>query len=314
VQIALAGHDDTRTIAVDGQTVRVYSEPVLVDGRVVGAIQTARGQSAHESELRLVSIASLAGIALGALVSVPSGMFLARRAMRPISAAFDRQRAFVADASHELRTPLTVVRANAELVNRLPETSESVKTEVTYILGEVEGMTKLVDDLLLLARLDANTAILERADRDLDEIVGLVLAPMEAVAASHELTLIHHARGHPVVVCVDADRVRQVVRIMIDNAIKYTPPGGTVDVTVGHHSGGGIVTVKDSGIGIAPGDQASVFDRFHRIDADRSRATGGSGLGLAIARALVEAHGGAIGLRSEPGKGSTFWFTLPHAC
>jgi signal transduction histidine kinase len=235
---------------------------------------------------------------------------LARRAMRPIDAAFARQRAFVADASHELRAPLTLIRANAELVQRLPDASPAVQEETAAILTEIDGMARLVDDLLLLARLDADALALERAPLDLVELVRAATATMEERARTAGLSLTIEAEP-PVRADADASRVRQVVRILLDNAIAYTPRGGTVTVTVGRHGQAATVHVADTGVGIAPDDQARIFDRFYRADRARTRATGGTGLGLAIARALVEAHGGRIAVESAPGRGTAVWFALP---
>jgi signal transduction histidine kinase len=310
VAAALRGEKDTRTLRLHNQTVRVYTAPVLVDGRIVGAVQAARGQAEHESELRLVGWGSLMGVGAGILIAVPAGLLLARRAMRPIDAAFARQRAFVADASHELRAPLTVIRANAELVQRLPDASPAVKEETAEILSEIDGMARLVDDLLLLARLDADALALEREPLDLAALVRAAVATMEERARTAGLSLT--VESEPAVRAnADPSRIRQIVRILLDNAITYTSRGGAITVTVGHHGHAATVRVTDTGIGIAPEDQERIFDRFYRTDRARSRATGGTGLGLAIARALVEAHGGHIGVESAPGRGTTVWFSLP---
>jgi signal transduction histidine kinase len=232
--------------------------------------------------------------------------------MRPIDAAFAKQRAFVADASHELRAPLTLIRANAELVSRLPDASPAVKDEIANMLQELDGMSRLVDDLLLLARLDDAALTLDRQPLDLAEAVQPVVAAMEEVARSAGLRLSLRIE-RPVVVSGDVARIRQVLRNLLDNAIRYTPAGGKIDVVVGQRNGRGLVQVSDTGIGIAPEDQPRVFDRFFRADRARTRSSGGTGLGLAIARAIVLAHGGDIGLESEPGVGTTVWFTLPAA-
>jgi two-component system sensor histidine kinase CiaH len=135
---------------------------------------------------------------------------------------------------------------------------------------------------------------------------------MDERARAAGLSLTIHP-GEPVTAVADAARVRQVVRILLDNAIAYTPPGGRIEVTTECHNGRATVRVADTGVGIDPRDRARVFDRFYRADRARARQTGGAGLGLAIARALVEAHGGQIGLDSTVGRGTTVWFTLPAA-
>ncbi|MGD9715375.1 MAG: histidine kinase dimerization/phospho-acceptor domain-containing protein, partial [Thermomicrobiales bacterium] len=150
---ALAGESVYSDITIDGESVRVLTEPAYVDGRVAGAVQIAQGQGAFEAALRVVRIATLGGLLLGAAVAIPAGLFLANRSMRPIRRAFEQQRAFVADASHELRTPLTVMRAQAEYLQRSPDLdSDELAHGHEVIISEVDAMSRLVNDLLLLAR------------------------------------------------------------------------------------------------------------------------------------------------------------------
>lgn len=310
VDAALRGETTKRNLRVGDENVRVYTAPVVVDGRVVGVIQAARGQGEHEAELRLVAVGSLIGVGAGMLIAVPAGVFLAGRAMRPIGETFVRQRAFVADASHELRTPLAVIRANAELVQRLPTATSEVRDEVGQIVAEVDELTRLADDLLLLARLDDAALQIDRQSLDLVESVRIAVEAMDERAKAAGISLTS-SLGEPVTAVFDPARIRQVVRILLDNAIAYTPAGGTIEVMLDRQSDKVTVRVRDTGHGIDPRDQARVFDRFYRADRARARQTGGAGLGLAIARALVEAHGGQIGLESVPGRGTTVWFTLP---
>ena len=232
--------------------------------------------------------------------------------MRPIDAAFSRQRAFVADASHELRTPLTLIRATAEFVQRLPASSREVRAELGTLVDEVDVTARLVDDLLLLARLDSHELPLRRRRVDLSTVVVDAATPMVPQAEAMGLTLTIDA-PHGLAVDVDPDRIRQVVRILLDNAIAYTPATGTVRLIVDRHGARGRVAVEDTGVGIPPAEQDRVFDRFYRVDRARSRATGGSGLGLAIGHSIVHAHHGEVGLASQPGQGTTVWFTLPLA-
>ena len=312
VRAALAGETDARTITVDHQSIRVYTAPVRDDGRVIGAVQAARGDWEHQAELRLVGLMSLVGVGLGAIVALPAGLFLARRAMRPIDLAFARQRAFVADASHEFRTPLTLIRATTEYVQRLPDASPAVRAELDGVLEEIDATSRLVDDLLVLARIDSAELPLRGERTDLGELARAVMDAVTPLAEGSGLSL-ELAAAQSVLADVDRDRIRQVLRILLDNAIAYTPAGGTIQVRVERLDARGRVAVTDTGAGIAPEEQARVFDRFYRADRARARATGGTGLGLAIARALIHAHGGEIGLTSVPGQGTTVWFTLPLA-
>lgn len=311
VAAALGGREDTRTLRIGEDPARVHTQPVWASGRVIGAVQVAQGQRQHESELRLVGWGSLAGVGLGILIAVPTGLFLARRAMTPIAGAFHRQRAFVADASHELRTPLTLIRATTELIRQLPDPSPAeIRAELGAVLEEVDAMNRLVDDLLLLARADGAELALARGPVDLGAIARDAAEAMRVRANAAGVTFEVHA-PESIVVDADGDRVQQVLRILLDNAIMYTPAGGSVAVTVIRRGGRGGVSVRDTGIGISPEEQTRVFDRFYRSDRARSRSTGGTGLGLAIASTIIEAHRGEIGLESQPGKGTTVWFTLP---
>jgi two-component system sensor histidine kinase CiaH len=312
VAAALAGNTDARSIQIASETMRVYTTPARNGDRIVGAIQAARSEREHQSELRLVGVMSLAGVGLGAILAVPIGLFLAQRAMQPIDAAFARQRAFIADASHELRTPLTLIRATTELVQRLPEASPAVREELDDVLDEIDATDRLVGDLLLLARLDSDEYPLRLETLDLGEVVRTAAASFTPLAAAAGLALtIETPSG--ILVAGDGDRIRQVVRILLDNAISYTPVGGSIRVVAERRGPRAVVAVSDTGTGIPPAEQAHVFDRFYRADRARSRGTGGTGLGLAIARALVLAHHGEIGLESQQGVGTTVRFTLPVA-
>jgi len=308
---ALVGGIDTRKVVIGGEIVRVRSEPVMLDGEIIGAIQAARGEHEHIEELKMIRNVSIAGVGLGALLAIPAGLWLSRRAMRPIHAAFARQQAFVADASHELRTPLAIIRANTEVAQRMRQTPPEVRAELGEVIGEVDVAARLVDDLLLLARSDSATLPLRRERLDLAELVRASAEPMIPVAAAAGLALSVDAQ--PVEVEADPDRIQQALRVLIDNAIAYTPAGGAIRVSAAATRGGGRVEVRDTGVGLSPEDRERVFQRFYRTERSRSRESGGAGLGLSIAQAIVGAHGGRIGVESEPGTGSTFWFTLPAA-
>ncbi|HEX5497589.1 MAG TPA: ATP-binding protein, partial [Thermomicrobiales bacterium] len=312
VHAALSGAADARGASIDGVPVRIVSLPIRLDSRLVGVVQVVRGTQQVTNQLRLIAWASVATVGLGILVAAPAGLFLAGRAMRPIGEAFARQRAFVADASHELRTPLAVIRANTELAQRLLPPASDVRDELQSVVGEVDQMSRLVDDLLFLARADAGNARSGRQQIDLSGLVREAAEPMRGLAERAGLTLTVEAPG-VLPVAGDADQLRRAVRILVDNAIRYTPAGGAIAVRANAVEGRTTVRVRDTGVGIAPDDQARVFERFFRSDAARSRATGGVGLGLPIARTIVHEAGGRMGLTSEPGHGSEFWFTLPLA-
>ncbi len=225
--------------------------------------------------------------------------------------AFENQRRFVADASHELRAPLATLQGNLELLERAANLSEAERRAVWRdIRDEVRRLGRLVSDLLSLARAEAGQG-LHLLPVELDRVVTDVLRSMRNEVAQHRLVVEHL---EPVQVMGDADRLRELLVILLDNAIRYTPPGGEIRVGLGHTPGPEVaLSVADTGIGIAPEDLPHIFERFYRADKARSRATGGTGLGLAIARWIVEAHGGRIEVESQPGQGSRFTVRLPAA-
>ena len=179
---ALGGQDRFQMISLhDAPEVRVYTMPIEVDHRVVGAVQIVRNQRDLRSAIWAIELAALAGAAIGALGAVPAGLYLAKRAMRPIDRAFRRQQEFIADASHELRTPLSVVRANTELVRRMPDATPAERdAELAGVLDEVDRMARLVDELLVLARTDAGRLTLKADVVDLAEIVREAVEPMRS--------------------------------------------------------------------------------------------------------------------------------------
>lgn len=235
--------------------------------------------------------------------------------MARLETSFAALRRFVADASHELKTPLTVMRAGVERALTDPRTAPEALVPLEETLQEVRRMTELVDALLTLARVDEGRLELHREPTDLVALVAEVYETAQMLGEEAGLTVALESPAAPVRAEVDAARLRQLVLNLVTNAVKYTPDGGQVSLTLGateHHA---TITVRDTGIGIAPGDLTHVFERFWRADAARSR-TGdrpGIGLGLAIGKWIAEAHGGTLAVSSRPGRGSTFTVTIPRA-
>jgi len=225
-----------------------------------------------------------------------------------IEAAYGAQQRFVADASHELRAPLTAIQGNLELIRRHPEMPHADRDEA---LGEAEReavrLTRLVADLLALARADAGVAPQQRPV-DLDAVALDAFRSARQLAQNQQLAL---DTLEPVQVIGDADRLKQLLLIVLDNALKYTPSGGRVTMGLRQCVGSSEITVQDTGVGIAAEDLPRVFERFYRADPARSRDAGGTGLGLPIARWIVEQHHGAIHIDSVPGQGTTVTVSLP---
>lgn len=228
--------------------------------------------------------------------------------------ALSRQRHFAADASHELRTPLTSIAGYARMLEGWGlEDPRTSREGVAAILEESERMRKLVESLLALARGDAD-APLELAPGDLGAVAAD--AAKAARAASGDKVAVDYVPPKkPVEVSFDQLHMRQAVAILLDNAVKYTPKGGNVVVSVDQENGWARLEVSDTGIGIPEDELPLVFERFHRADPSRAQSAsqGGAGLGLSIARQIARAHGGEIEARSEPGEGSTFTLHIPRS-
>jgi two-component system OmpR family sensor kinase len=221
--------------------------------------------------------------------------------------AFSRQRGFVSDASHELRTPLTAIRGQLEVLAREPDPSaERVRETERTVRREIERMSRLVDDLLALARIDEGSGLTTETFA-----IAPLLEELVAVAEPGAGPRIERSAMPGGTVCADPDRIAQVVRNLLANAVEHAGQGGHVRVGARAIGGSIEVTVDDDGPGIPAEERERVFDRFHRADASRSRGSGGSGLGLAIARAIVEAHGGEISTSESPLGGARVAFTLP---
>ena len=225
--------------------------------------------------------------------------------------AFSRQRRFVADASHELRTPVAVIRNKTDVALLGARTQQDYITVLQGINAESERLGHLISDLLALARGDEGRTQFEREPVRLDLLAGAVAANADLLAAERGITLEVQA-PRPVTILGDEARLIQVVMNLVENAVRYTNPGGRVAVTVEAQQGQALLSVCDTGIGIAPEHLPHIFERFYRADSARRRTGGSSnGLGLSIVEWVVHAHGGAVAVESRVGRGSSFTVTLP---
>jgi len=227
-----------------------------------------------------------------------------------LESSFLQIKRFTADASHELKTPLTVLKGEIEVGLKRQRRPEEYRRVLASCLEEVDRMSRIVDDLLTLARADMGALQLQKERVDLGEVAEGVWRSLGRIAEEKGLRFTFQRDGE-VAVWGDKDRLRQLLVNLVDNALKYTPPGGEVRLRVERDDTLALLTVQDTGEGIPPEDQERVFERFYRVDKARSRQRGGTGLGLSICKWIAEAHGGKISLESEVGKGSTFVVQLP---
>ena len=316
VAAASGGGRDIQTATIGETPVRVLTQEIVVDGATY-TLQIVQDRTVEQQTLQIMLAILLLGGLVVIVVAFGFGTIYARRALVPIResltgqrAALRRQREFAADASHELRTPLTVIRSSVEHLERhRSEPVESVGSALVDIDDEVRHMTAIVEDLLLLARSDSGAVQLEHLPVDLSDVVVEGASSMTKPAEDRGVSI--GVLSDPTVVIGDAARLRQLVVILVDNAIRHSPPGGRITVSVGTVAGAAAtaaIVVEDQGPGIAEADLPHLFERFYRAPGAPG---GGTGLGLAIAAWIVDRHGGRITAENRPEGGARFRVTLP---
>jgi two-component system, OmpR family, sensor histidine kinase CiaH len=300
------------TVNLDGIEYRIFSIPFHNDGDN-GVVQTYCNLTAiHKfmSGFTYLLIASgVVAIAVAALI----GWWLAGRAMLPVKLAWQRQKEFIADVSHELRTPLTVIESNLDVV--VADQDGSIKENNTWLhnaCSETRSMGKIINDLLLLARIDAREIQFKRNKIDLSALLLDLSFQFTPLFQSKDLEFSWDIEPN---VKMHGDKVRlgQMVSVFLDNASKYTPEGGNVNLRMNKIKNVIEIQVTDNGIGFDESEKDKIFMRFYRIDKARSRKQGGTGLGLAIAAWIANEHKGNIQVFSKPGEGSTFKVLFPES-
>jgi heavy metal sensor kinase len=266
--------------------------------------QTAQKINAHNLSARLTVPGS--GDELQRLAETLNQM------LQRIEEALDRVSRFSADASHELRTPITIMRTRAELALRRPRTLAENQHTLEQLHTELIHTSELLDNLMLLARADSDVEQLRFVPEDIEHVLKNVLAQVSPIADEKQVSLHATLPQHPIWVSGDRQLLQRLFLILIDNAVKYTPPLGQVAIALTVEDGMTIVSVRDTGVGISSEDLPRIFDRFYRADKARTRELGGAGLGLSIGRWIAEAHGGLVRVESQPGTGSTFRVVLPN--
>ena len=300
----------------EGEMLRVISVPMTGfvgdEVAVVQAVQSRRVVREVVGSLLLILVpVGLAGL----LLSGVGGLYMSRRAMQPVKDSFHRQRTFIADASHELKTPLALVRINADVMKRNPTDPEN-REVIEDQLAEIDRMDARLSDLLVLARLDDERLDVEKKPFDLSVVAAetagrfLKRAAEEGIRLEVEVPDELPVRGDP-------ERSAQILAALLDNAMRYTPKGGSVTVCGRRADGGAEASVKDTGPGIPPEHLPRIFERFYRVEEARTRASGGTGLGLSIARDLARAQGGELTAENagndKVGAGAIFRFRLPSS-
>jgi signal transduction histidine kinase len=280
-----------------------------------------------ESGFGIIQLGHLLGDQVGIMVQFTTGMlilgaistlvlgigswWLAGKSLAPTQKAWEMQQMFIANASHELRTPLTLIRASSEVVLRQSDESSNQKELLSDVISECDHMAQLVDDLLLLSRLDTRQLKLERTPIPLNDMLIEIKRQFERLAVERGIQL--KCSDTSVEVLGDSTRLRQVFIILLDNALRHTPDGGGIELSVSLTGRFVKIDVADNGEGIPPEHLDHVFDRFYQVDSSYNGKKEGNGLGLSIAKALVEAQEGRISIDSKTGKGTTVTIVLPSA-
>lgn len=313
LDLALSGQANFAQVDVVGTPLRVYSTPLIEHGQITGVVQAGTSLGPQLYELHELLIILLFGGLAGLVLAAGGGFLLVELALAPARQAFRRQQQFVADASHELRTPVALIKATTEVLARGPDHAIDADADLLAEIGrETDHLGRLIEDLLQLARLDSGQFKAE---------LGPVALSDVAQEAAEQVNRLDRARNRQVTIAVepnvwvhgDLGRLRQILLILLDNAVKHTPPGEMVTLRLRQEHHWARLAVVDTGDGIAREHLPFIFERFYRVDQTRSRVDGGVGLGLAIARELVELQGGRIKAESVPGQGSTFTVWLPLA-
>ncbi len=289
---------------VDGVGYRIYTKYIDSENtpKVIQVYEETSGENYFWSFLK--TVLWLMGV-IGIIALLAISYIFTGKALNPVRETWKKQKEFIADASHELRTPLTVIQTNLDvMMSNEDGTIEENEVWLDNAYSETRVMASLIDQLLTLAKVDANETKLEVMEISLSEIVDNVTDNMQIMAKNKNLNMVTEIKEN-VIMKGDYDKIRRLVVILVDNAIKYTEEG-SVTIKLYTEKKQKILSVQDTGIGISDEDKKRIFDRFYRSDKARNRKFGGTGLGLSIAKWIVESHRASIDVESKIGEGSTF--------
>jgi two-component system, OmpR family, heavy metal sensor histidine kinase CusS len=316
VQTAVPEGDILRTLRLFKQYLLIFAGLILLAASAVGYWLSRRALAPVDALTRTAR--SISGANLSSrLERLNTGDEVQRLSdtlnemLARIETAFLRVSQFTADASHELRTPISLIRTEAEIALRKSRDPAEYQEALSHILHEAERTSALVEKLLSLARADAGRESLDMRRLDLGDTVREVAHDWHHVMATHQLRFTESLAARDVCIAGDKTAVSRLLNILLDNAVRYTPSTGSVELALETKDETAVIAVRDSGIGISNEDRLRIFERFYRADKARSRELGGAGLGLAIAQWIVEQHRGSITVVSSPGKGSEFIVELP---
>ena len=313
--------DLSRIVSVDEESAGEYIENALGSGSARGFIgdfrysKTTNGEETRilfldcgrklDSFRSFLLISVIVGLG-GCVVVFIAFVLTAGRIVAPIAESYEKQKRFISDAGHEIKTPLTIINANVDLLE-----SDGEKEELTDIRQQTERLTKLTNELILLSKMEEAEHTLQKIEFPLSDLVSETAGSFRAPAASHGLEIVSDiapnvtANGSP-------DAVRQLISILMENAVKYSPDGGRISVGLERHKRSAVLTVRNTARdAMKESDLAHIFDRFYRSDVSRNSGTGGHGIGLSIVKAITEAHGGTIGASVKDGNDFCVTVTLP---
>lgn len=335
---------------VDEKHIAYENIKLIKDGSIL-YIQVIKDMDSEYDFLKILFILMVVADAIGILLSIGTGYVLSKRMLKPIDNitktaqsisinnlktridvkgpddelsrlaitfndmidrlqdSFERQTQFVSDASHELRTPISVIQGYADLLNRWGKDDRLVLDEsVTAIKNETESMASLVEKLLFLARGDSGTQRLEKEEFWLNKVIDEVIKESRLIADNHKIV---STQNDSLSIYADRKMIKQMLRIFIDNSIKFTPEQGEIGIALVNQDSTAKITIEDTGMDIPEEDIPQIFNRFFRVDKARTREKGGNGLGLSIAKWIIDSHNGNISVESSVGKGTKIDITLP---
>ncbi|MBI4784542.1 MAG: two-component sensor histidine kinase [Oscillatoriophycideae cyanobacterium NC_groundwater_1537_Pr4_S-0.65um_50_18] len=299
--------------ASDGSRYRQLSLRLKTANQVPwGYMQVGRSLSELDGHMVWVRLILLVGLPSAMLLVVFSSWWLAGQAMQPIYRSYRQMQQFTADAAHELRTPLAAIQANLESTLTPEASDDDAWDTLRTVERQNSRLSRLVHDLLILSRMDLQKLPAKQELCTLNDLVSDLVEEFLALAIASDISLTANIQANTLVTINGCEeQLYRLVANLITNAIQYTPAGGKVTVSLQQEDHHALIQVQDTGIGVSLQEQAHIFDRFYRVNSDRSRHTGGAGLGLAIAQAIAQTHQGSIQVESELGKGSKFTVKLP---